>query len=417
LATDQAGNQAISTVTRTMVKIDGFDPVAPTVFNIDRSMTNGPPRLTWSASPSGDVAGYRIVRDTTVFLTGAGLVPKTQLGYTDNSLARDGTVDGPHGYTLYAVDQSGNASTQKVVNFFLDSVPPTTPTMPRAARRAGKAIVDVSWSGSTDVVGPHQAPPSGVTRYVVRRAVGAPPASVTAGQAACDVASSLLACIDAPPEGATYFYSVFAVDAASNASLAAHAGPVPVPDVTPPGAPRAFRVRKLGLIMAFTWDLPTARDLKKVVIVKSKVHSPRTLTDGKVVFSGRASRAKIRQAGRTRAWYRMFAVDNAGNASAGPALLITQPKFRLFPETGSELRGNVKLRWLKSKRASYYNVQVFLGSKRVTQGWPKGASFAVAKSKLARGKVYTWYVWPGIGSKARGRYGSLIGKSTFTWLG
>src|SRR5262249_42455269 len=126
---------------------------------------------------------------------------------------------------------------------------------------------------------------------------------------------------------------------------------------------------------------------------------------------------KIRQAGGTRAWYRTFAVDNAGNVSAGGAILVTQPTFRLFPENGSELRGSVSLRWRKSNRASYYNVQLYLGSKRVTQGWRKGSSFKIAKSKLKRGKVYTWYVWPGLGAKARGRYGNLIGKSTFTWLG
>ena len=213
-----------------MVKIDGFDPVAPGVFNIDRSMTNGPPKLTWSKSPSGDVAGYQLVRDTVVFPTGGALVPKTQLNYTDNSLLRDGTVDGPHGYALYAVDQSGNDSVQKVVNFFLDSVPPTPPTSPHGARRTGKRDRRPQWGGSSDVVGPHQAPPSGVARYVVRRAVGAPPASVdrrAAGLRRPGEASSPAS--TRPPQGATYQYSIFAVDAASNASLAAHAGPISDP--------------------------------------------------------------------------------------------------------------------------------------------------------------------------------------------
>jgi len=132
LVLDVAGNQSASATPRTLVKIDGFDPVAPTVFSIDRTMTNGPPKLTWSKSASGDVAGYRLVRDTINFPTGGALLLKTQLSYTDNSLPRDGTVDGAHGYQLYAVDQSGNASVAKVANFFLDSVPPTTPTAPTA---------------------------------------------------------------------------------------------------------------------------------------------------------------------------------------------------------------------------------------------------------------------------------------------
>ena len=284
-----------------MVKIDGFDPVAPGVFNIDRTMTNGPPKLTWSKSPSGDVAGYRIVRDTVVFPTGGALVPKTQLNYTDNSLLRDGTVDGPHGYALYAVDQSGNASVQKVVNFFLDSVPPTTPTSPHGARRTGKAIVDLRWAGSSDVVGPHQAPPSGVARYVVRRAVGAPPAAVTAGQLACDVP-------------------------ARPARLRRHAAPgrdVPVldlrrrrrvervarrprrPDQRPrrDAARRAVRVQgaQEGPDHGALLDAPERQGPEADRDRQELCRAPRTLTDGKVVFSGKAAKANVRQSGGTRA--------------------------------------------------------------------------------------------------------------------
>ena len=112
-----------------MVKIDGFDPVAPGVFNIDRTMTNGPPKLTWSKSPSGDVAGYRIVaRHRSCSRPAARWCRRRSSATPTTACCRDGTVDGPHGYALYAVDQSGNASVQKVVNFFLDTVPPTTPT-------------------------------------------------------------------------------------------------------------------------------------------------------------------------------------------------------------------------------------------------------------------------------------------------
>jgi hypothetical protein len=207
------------------------------------------------------------------------------------------------------------------------------------------------------------------------------------------------------------------VDASGNASAAAAPPAVVIPDMTGPGVPAAFSVKPKGLVIAMSWRLPTAADLLKIVIVRNSTRAPRSLTDGNVVFTGKAAKASVKQKAGTTAWYRAFAVDRAGNASATVGVRIKQPVYRLFPENGSELRGTVRLTWKKPKRATYFNVQVYLGSTRITQAWPKSASFKIPRSKLKKGKTYTWYVWPGVGSKAAGRYGTLIGKSTFTYLG
>ncbi len=66
----------------------------------------------------------------------------------------------------------------------------------------------------------------------------------------------------------------------------------------------------------------------------------------------------------------------------------------------------MRLTWKKPKRATYFNVQLYLGSKRVTQSWPKNGSFKIPRSKLKKGKTYTWYVWPGVGKKSAARYGN-----------
>jgi hypothetical protein len=39
------------------------------------------------------------------------------------------------------------------------------------------------------------------------------------------------------------------------------------------------------------------------------------------------------------------------------------------------------------------------------------------RRKLKRGRTYTWYVWPGIGAKAKAHYGKLIGRNAFTFTG
>jgi hypothetical protein len=417
VATDLAGNTRVSAL-RTNVTIDNFAPLAPSLFKIDRAITNGPPILTWTASPSGDIVGYKLIRDAVHLQGGGGLLAPQTLTYTDTDLARNGTDDGAHGYELYAND-GGNDSPVKLVTFFLDSMAPTPPTAATAKRRAGQRLVDLTWGGSSDTQASNGATPTGISRYVVRRAVGnVPPASPTAGAAACDVPATARSCTDTTaPEGHTYRYAIFAVDLASNGSAAAAPPAVVIPDMTAPGAPGAFVVKPRGLVIAMTWRVPTASDLLKIVVVRNTAHTPKNVKDGKVVFTGKAAKASARQSGGTTAFYRAFALDRAGNVSATRGVRIKQPVFRLFPANGSELRGTVRLTWKKPKRASYFNVQVYLGSKRVTQAWPKSPSFKIPRSKLQRGKTYTWYVWPGVGAKAAGRYGTMIGKSTFKYLG
>ena len=69
------------------------------------------------------------------------------------------------------------------------------------------------------------------------------------------------------------------------------------------------------------------------------------------------------------------------------------------------------------KGARYYNVQVYAGKKRILVSWPVAGKLQLPQAKLKRGKTYTWYVWPGLGAKAKAHYGKLIGKSTFTFTG
>ena len=156
-----------------------------------------------------------------------------------------------------------------------------------------------------------------------------------------------------------------------------------------------------------TWRLPTATDLLKIVIVKNATRSPKTLTDGKVVFTGKAAKATVRQLGgtsrllprvrrrqgRQRLRHRRRA-DQAARLQAVPRERQRAARHGA-PDAGRSRSGR-----------RYYNVQLYLGSKRVTQSWPKSASFKIPRSKLKKGKTYTWYVWPGVGKKSAGRYGT-----------
>jgi hypothetical protein len=73
------------------------------------------------------------------------------------------------------------------------------------------------------------------------------------------------------------------------------------------------------------------------------------------------------------------------------------------------------LRWRAVRRASYYNVQVWRGSRRkVVTAWPRGTSYRVRRLRPGR---YTWYVYPGFGGRAAARYGRLLGTGTFVVRG
>ena len=79
------------------------------------------------------------------------------------------------------------------------------------------------------------------------------------------------------------------------------------------------------------------------------------------------------------------------------------------------------LAWTASAGASYYNVQLFRNGAKVLSTWPVRAQFKLPRAwtfagrhyQLQRGS-YKWYVWPGIGPRAKARYGKLLGGSTFT---
>ena len=84
---------------------------------------------------------------------------------------------------------------------------------------------------------------------------------------------------------------------------------------------------------------------------------------------------------------------------------------------GSELTGTPHLAWKAVKGADYYQVQVFGKGKRVAIAWVKTTSFNVPRAKLQKDVLYTWYVWPGDGAIKAGKFGKLIGKSSFFYGG
>jgi len=125
---------------------------------------------------------------------------------------------------------------------------------------------------------------------------------------------------------------------------------------------------------------------------------------------------KLRNGLRYR--YSFSAVDQAGNVATATAAATPLALVLLPP--GKKLKRPPRLSWAKVPGASYYNVQLFHGSRKILSTWPVKTSlvlprswtFAGKKHKLVPGR-YRWYVWPGYGPRSASKYGKLLGGSVF----
>ena len=116
--------------------------------------------------------------------------------------------------------------------------------------------------------------------------------------------------------------------------------------------------------------------------------------------------------------YTLTSLDQAGNSAT--TRVKAQLRLLYAPAPGAKIAAGEALHWVSAKGAAYYNVQLFLKGHKVMSVWPLGPSFRLPKAwsfegkhhRLARG-IYRWYVWPGIGARAKAKYGRMLGGSYF----
>jgi hypothetical protein len=76
--------------------------------------------------------------------------------------------------------------------------------------------------------------------------------------------------------------------------------------------------------------------------------------------------------------------------------------------------------WATVPGATYYNVQLFRGNRKVLSAWPRRARFQLrpawhfggSSHRLLPGR-YHWYVWPGFGRVSASRYGKRVASRDF----
>jgi hypothetical protein len=116
--------------------------------------------------------------------------------------------------------------------------------------------------------------------------------------------------------------------------------------------------------------------------------------------------------------YTLAAFDEARNqAVAAAAARPTSPLA--LPAAGARVTRPPRLVWTAVPKATHYNVQLWRKG-RILSLWPRRTSlqlhrtwvYASRRYRLAPGR-YRWYVWPGYGRPRAGRYGPLLGSSSF----
>jgi hypothetical protein len=174
-------------------------------------------------------------------------------------------------------------------------------------------------------------------------------------------------------------------------------------DSTPPRL-TSLAVNSLNRAVELSWK--ASADITTVKIVRTGGGAAAaTVYDGKRVM--RFSDQRVRNGRRYS--YVVTAFDAAGNEArlkchAKPSAPLVAPR------EGAHVRGGVILRWRAVPKASYYNVQLWVGGTKVLTVWPSGQSLRLPR--LSAGS-YSWYVWPGLGPRSKHRYGALLGRGTF----
>ena len=100
--------------------------------------------------------------------------------------------------------------------------------------------------------------------------------------------------------------------------------------------------------------------------------------------------------------------------AAAPPEATLEVARPLRPAIGAWMTSQTpRLSWTPTPGATHYNVQIYLGPRRVASAWTKRPWLVVPSRAVDQGRYYMWSVWPAFGSPAKPTFGEQIGRSVF----
>jgi hypothetical protein len=216
-----------------------------------------------------------------------------------------------------------------------------------------------------------------------------------------------------PPTEPTRPIQIIPLTVESDPVLEASLGPAP-PNVTDVTARLGDRR------IAMSWRNPPDPSFDHVEITRTPGRGGNVQS---LVYTGRGTAFSERGL-RDEQEYRYVIASVSRTGARAPGVLVIATgaqRLLLTPRDGVRLTRPPIMRWAKVNGASYYNVQLFKGKRKIGTWWPKTPRHRLARAwtfdgkqmRLTRG-TYTWFVWPGFGKLGKASYGDLLGESTFT---
>lgn len=167
--------------------------------------------------------------------------------------------------------------------------------------------------------------------------------------------------------GTTYYFSVFAQDAAGNISSRTNRMATCNADTTPPAPIISFRVHPDGGSTGLSWINPSDVDFKGAIVRYRSDIAPIGPTDGLLIADVQGRPGATSGCGHPRGgdnsprFYAVFAYDESGNFAAAPAL-ATPPAPLNFTATPTSTRNT--LRWTTPSGETYVNTVIVFRTDR-----------------------------------------------------
>ncbi len=195
---------------------------------------------------------------------------------------------------------------------------------------------------------------------------------------------------------------------------------VEVTDKLAPPPISRLNARATSHSLLIRWAVPGSADVSEVVLTRRPGLNGAASS---VIYRGRGSSFVDSQVKvGVHYMYSVVTVSSDARRSAKVRTSAALPLPPLYaPADGSALSLAPLLRWLPSRRATYYNVQLWFNGKEILSAWPRTPklrlhrswSYGGARHTLVPG-TYQWYVWPGLGPISAARYGHQLGEAQFT---
>jgi Fibronectin type III domain/HYR domain len=346
--------------------------------------------VNWSA-PTTD--GGSPITSYTVRSSPGGATVTTADGSTTSVTVPNLAPETAYTFTVVATNAAGSGAVSAAAGatpYGLDTTPPTL-------------TVPSSFSVNTP------DPTGAVVTYTATAIDNADPAPVVS----CSPVSG-----SRFPVGADVV-SCTAADASGNKSSGRFTVTVNLVPASLPGDVSGLMATAGSRVVRLAWQLPTAPDFDHVTVTRSE---PGGAGPATLVYQGKGTAYIDRSVHNGVTYhYVVVSVYRSGESSAGLSVdAAPKQSLLLTPEDGAHIKTPPQLVWAKIRGATYYNVQIFRGADKILSIWPPAHVLSLKRTWKYHGRrfrltpgTYRWYVWPGFGSRATARFGSMLGTSTF----